>query len=149
MTTQLNLTALSIPQLSKLIADASAILQRKIVDMALNVGSNAPAQVAAVTTTKAPAVVKPASKGTFPHKFTDADREKAKAKLAAKRKPAAKSGSTPKVAPMATAARSFGVRCIPTGKVLKRAYTSEADAQKACAELVALMKRPYEVVRAA
>ena len=90
--------------------------------------------------------VKPV-KGTFPHKFTDADREKAKAKIAAKRSSVkAPKAVVPK--PVAATARSFGVRCIPTGKVLKRSYTSEADAQKACAELVALMKRPYEVVRA-
>jgi hypothetical protein len=66
-----------------------------------------------------------------------------------KRRAAIERGETPKPANAPKSPRDFGVQCVATGKVLKRTYTDQAQAEKAAAELGVLMKRPYEVVRLA
>ena len=66
-----------------------------------------------------------------------------------KRRASLTRGETPKPANVPKSPRDFGVQCRATGKVLKRTYADQAQAEKAAAELGALMKRPYEVVRLA
>lgn len=44
------------------------------------------------------------------------------------------------------ASRPFGIRCVPTGSILKRRFTDELVALAQAASLTTEMKRAYEVI---
>jgi hypothetical protein len=78
------------------------------------------------------------------------------AKVAGTSVPATPKAATPKAAPTPKApatpgpsvVRAFGVRCVSTGKTLKRSYATQAEADAAAADLSVQMKREYQTVAA-